>query len=45
MKDLLKKDIANLLSKRDKYNYAREYLQDLILQIIDQKGLLPAVLL
>lgn len=38
MKDALLKKLENLGSREDKYNFTREFLQELILQIIDTKG-------
>jgi len=38
MKEALLKELEKLASKHAKYNFTREYLQELILQIIDRKG-------
>jgi predicted nucleotidyltransferase component of viral defense system len=38
VKDILLQKIKNYGSKEDKYNFVREFLQELILQIIDRKG-------
>ena len=38
MKDVLYQKIKNLETNEEKYNHAREFLQELILQIIDRKG-------
>lgn len=38
MKDLLLKNLKELKTKEEKYNFAREFLQELILQIIDRQG-------
>jgi len=38
MKDILLQKLEGLRSKEDKYNFTREFLQELILQIIDRKG-------
>ncbi len=38
MKDILKKKLAGLKTNEEKYNIAREFLQELVLQIIDRHG-------
>jgi len=38
MKELLRQKMAAFGSREDKLNFAREFLQELILQIIDRKG-------
>ena len=38
MKELLLQKLATFSSREDKLNFAREFLQELILQIIDRKG-------
>ncbi|MCX5726191.1 MAG: nucleotidyl transferase AbiEii/AbiGii toxin family protein [Candidatus Saganbacteria bacterium] len=38
MKELLLKQLEKLTSKQAKYNFTREFLQELILQIIDRRG-------
>jgi predicted nucleotidyltransferase component of viral defense system len=38
MKELLLKKLEKLASKQAKYNFTREFLQELILQIIDRQG-------
>ena len=38
MKELLLQKLAAFSSQEDKINFAREFLQELILQIIDRKG-------
>ena len=38
MKDVLIQKLEQLRTKEEKYNFTREYLQELILQIIDRKG-------
>jgi len=38
MKELLRQKLAAIGSREDKLNFAREFLQELILQIIDRKG-------
>ncbi len=38
MKNILRQKIEELKTKEAKYNFTREYLQELMLQIIDRKG-------
>ncbi|MBI5699921.1 nucleotidyl transferase AbiEii/AbiGii toxin family protein [Candidatus Saganbacteria bacterium] len=38
MKEILLKKLEGLGSNEEKYNFTREYLQELILQILDRKG-------
>ncbi len=38
MKDVLQKKLEGLASNEEKYNFTREFLQELILQILDRKG-------
>ena len=38
MKDILLKKLETLGPKEDKYNFTREFLQELVLQIIDRQG-------